>query len=141
MWSEQAEREIRYFVLDDVESLVYVANMASIPLHVWSSRVAALERPDWCILDLDPKGAPFTDVVKIARHFHDLCNDIGLVNFVQDQRLDGPARADPARRALHLRAIAHARGAARALHGEVVARDLDDRASRWRSRSCSPSPG
>src|SRR6185437_5828156 len=25
MWSEQAEREIRYFVLDDVESLVYVA--------------------------------------------------------------------------------------------------------------------
>ena len=27
MWSEQAEREIRYFVLDDVESLVYVANM------------------------------------------------------------------------------------------------------------------
>ena len=33
------------------------------------SRVAALERPDWCILDLDPKGAPFTDVVKVA-HAH-----------------------------------------------------------------------
>jgi len=83
MWSEQAEREIRYFVLDDVESLVYVANMASIPLHVWSSRVAALERPDWCILDLDPKGAPLTDVVKIARHIHELCDDVGLVNYVK----------------------------------------------------------
>jgi DNA primase len=45
MWSEQAEREIRYFVLDDVESLVYVANMASIPLHVWSSRVARWSGP------------------------------------------------------------------------------------------------
>ena len=59
MWSEHAEREIHYFVLDDVESLLYVANLGTIPLHVWSSRVAALERPDWCILDLDPKGAPF----------------------------------------------------------------------------------
>jgi bifunctional non-homologous end joining protein LigD len=83
MWSEQAEREIRYFVLDDVESLTYVANMASIPLHVWSSRVAALERPDWCILDLDPKGAPFKDVVKIALHIHALCDDVGLVNYVK----------------------------------------------------------
>jgi bifunctional non-homologous end joining protein LigD len=83
MWSEQAEREIRYFVLDDVESLVYVANMASIPLHVWSSRVAALERPDWCILDLDPKGAPLTDVVRIARCIHELCDDVGLKTFVK----------------------------------------------------------
>ncbi|HUL82080.1 MAG TPA: DNA ligase D, partial [Gammaproteobacteria bacterium] len=83
MWSEQAEREIRYFVLEDVESLLYVANMASIPLHVWSSRVAALEQPDWCILDLDPKGAPFTDVVKIARSVHELCTDIGLKTFVK----------------------------------------------------------
>jgi bifunctional non-homologous end joining protein LigD len=83
MWSEHAEREIRYFVLDDLESLLYVANMGTIPLHVWSSRVAALERPDWCILDLDPKGAPLKHVVTIARHLHELCEDVGLVNFVK----------------------------------------------------------
>jgi bifunctional non-homologous end joining protein LigD len=83
MWSEHAEREIRYFVLDDLPSLLYVANMGTIPLHVWSSRIAALERPDWCILDLDPKGAPFTDVVKIARHIHALCTDVGLRTFVK----------------------------------------------------------
>jgi bifunctional non-homologous end joining protein LigD len=57
--------------------------MGTIPLHVWSSRVAALERPDWCILDLDPKGAPLTDVVAIARHVHALCEDIGVPNFVK----------------------------------------------------------
>jgi bifunctional non-homologous end joining protein LigD len=83
MWSEHAEREIRYFVLDDVESLIYVANMASIPLHVWSSRVATLEKPDWSILDLDPKGAPFADVVKIARYLHGLCTDVGLTTYVK----------------------------------------------------------
>jgi bifunctional non-homologous end joining protein LigD len=83
MWSEHAEREIRYFVLDDLESLLYVANMGTIPLHVWSSRVAALERPDWCILDLDPKGAPLKHVVEIARHLHALCDDVGLTNVVK----------------------------------------------------------
>ena len=83
MWSEHAEREIRYFVVDDLESLVYIANMGTIPLHVWSSRIAALERPDWCILDLDPKGAPLTDVVKIARYLHDLCSEVGLPTYVK----------------------------------------------------------
>jgi bifunctional non-homologous end joining protein LigD len=83
MWSEHAEREIRYFVLDDLPSLLYVANMGTIPLHVWSSRIAALERPDWCILDLDPKGAPFKHVIEIARHIHALCEDVGLPNFVK----------------------------------------------------------
>jgi bifunctional non-homologous end joining protein LigD len=45
--------------------------------------VAALERPDWCILDLDPKGAPLKHVVEIARHLHELCEDVGLKNFVK----------------------------------------------------------
>jgi bifunctional non-homologous end joining protein LigD len=89
MWSEHAEREIRYFVLDDLESLLYVANMGTIPLHVWSSRVAALERPDWCILDLDPKGAPLKHVVEIARHIHALCADVGLTNFVKTSGSSG----------------------------------------------------
>ncbi len=134
MWSEQAEREIRYFVLDDVESLVYVANMGSIPLHVWSSRVAALERPDWCILDLDPKGAPLTDVVKIARHIHDLCEDVGLVNYVKTSGSTGLHVLIPLGAQVHVRAFAHARRAHRALHGEVAAGDLDDRTQAERSR-------
>ena len=39
------QREIDYFVCDDVESLLYVANLGTIPLHVWSSRVATLAAP------------------------------------------------------------------------------------------------
>jgi bifunctional non-homologous end joining protein LigD len=60
------ERDIDYFVVDDVEALRYVANTGTIPLHLWASRVGTIERPDWLVLDLDPKGAPFTDVVKVA---------------------------------------------------------------------------
>ncbi len=78
IWSEDSQRELDYFVCDNESSLLYIANMAAILLHVWSSRVETLEAPDWCILDLDPKDAPFTDVVTVAKAVQALCNDIGL---------------------------------------------------------------
>lgn len=81
MWSEHESKEVEYFVCNDVDSLAYVANLATIPLHVWGSRLAELPHPDWCILDLDPKGAPFADVVKIALRIHSLCDEVGLPNY------------------------------------------------------------
>ncbi|HWB81066.1 MAG TPA: DNA ligase D [Nannocystaceae bacterium] len=83
MWSEHAGREIEYFVCDEPESIAYVANLATIPLHVWGSRLADLQHPDWCILDLDPKGAPFPDVVRIAREIETLCAEIGMPAFLK----------------------------------------------------------
>ena len=83
MWSEDTQREIDYFVCDDLASLEYLANMGTIPLHVWGSRVATLEQPDWCILDLDPKEAPFTHVVTVARAVRRLCDAIELPCFIK----------------------------------------------------------
>jgi bifunctional non-homologous end joining protein LigD len=83
MWSEQAQREIDYFVCDDQESLLYLINLGTIPLHVWGSRVQTLERPDWCVLDLDPKGAPFSDVIKLALAVGELCDEIELPSFIK----------------------------------------------------------
>jgi bifunctional non-homologous end joining protein LigD len=89
IWSEHAEREIDYFVCEDLETLLYVANLASIPLHVWASRVAAPERPDWCILDLDPKGAPFKHVLEVAQAIHALCEEIALPHFLKTSGATG----------------------------------------------------
>ena len=83
VWSEETKRDIDHFLVDDVESLLHVVNLGSIPIHVWSSRVPDLARPDWAVVDLDPKGAPFADVVAIARALHDLCQAIGLPSFVK----------------------------------------------------------
>jgi bifunctional non-homologous end joining protein LigD len=66
-----------------------VINMGTIPLHIWSSRIATLAEPDWCILDLDPKEAPFTDVVEVARTIHGLCNEIGLPAFAKTSGSSG----------------------------------------------------
>jgi bifunctional non-homologous end joining protein LigD len=83
IWSEDTQREIRYFVCDDEESLLYLANMGSIPLHIWASRVGSLELPDWCVIDLDPKEAPFSDVIRTALVLHRVCETAGLPSYVK----------------------------------------------------------
>jgi bifunctional non-homologous end joining protein LigD len=67
-----------YVLCDDVEGLLELVNLATIPFHVWSSRAPGLDRPDWCVLDLDPKSAPFAHVATIARALRDLCGEIEL---------------------------------------------------------------
>jgi bifunctional non-homologous end joining protein LigD len=89
MWSEQAEREIDYFICNDEAALLYLINLGTIPLHIWASRTGRIDRPDWCILDLDPKGAPFSEVVEVARATHALCEDIGLPHFVKTSGSSG----------------------------------------------------
>ncbi|HKV07809.1 MAG TPA: DNA ligase D [Thermoanaerobaculia bacterium] len=81
--SDGSGRAIDYFLCDGEASLLYLVNLGAIPFHVWASRVDSLERPDWCILDLDPKTAPFTDVVTIALAIRDLCDEIEMPCFAK----------------------------------------------------------
>jgi len=43
-----------YLVCNDEATLAYVANLASIVLHVWTSKTKAIEHPDFVFFDLDP---------------------------------------------------------------------------------------
>ena len=56
VYSEDADREISYFIIDSEEALAYIANLAAMTIHMWSSRMRHLERPDWLLFDIDPKG-------------------------------------------------------------------------------------
>jgi bifunctional non-homologous end joining protein LigD len=57
--------------------------MGSIPLHIWASRNGSLELPDWCVIDLDPKEAPFSDVIRCAQVLHRVCEDARIPNYVK----------------------------------------------------------
>ncbi len=83
LWSEGSQREIHYVLVDDADGLAYLANLGSIPIHVWASRTVDLGRPDWAIIDLDPKGAPREHVVPLALAIHELCESIALPTYVK----------------------------------------------------------
>jgi bifunctional non-homologous end joining protein LigD len=89
IYSRDTERDIAYLVVDDVEMLRYVANSAALPIHVWASRIPSLERPDWLVLDLDPKGAPFTDVVRVALALRRILDRLELPSYVKTSGATG----------------------------------------------------
>jgi bifunctional non-homologous end joining protein LigD len=78
-----------YFICNDLQTLLYVINSGCIPLHVWSARRETLDRPDWTILDLDPKGAPFQHVTAVARRIHTLLDELDVPHFVKTSGQDG----------------------------------------------------
>ena len=83
IWSEDTQRDINYFVCNDVESLVYLVNLGTIPLHIWGSRITDLTKPDWCLIDLDPKDAPFVHVITLAKTMQQLCEEVEMPAFVK----------------------------------------------------------
>jgi bifunctional non-homologous end joining protein LigD len=78
IYSEDSQREISYFILDSEEALAYVANLAAITIHVWSSRITHLERPDWLLFDIDPKGSTTRRAVEVAREVAAVLREVRL---------------------------------------------------------------
>src|SRR5437762_726103 len=46
IWSEDTQRDIQYSVCNDGETLVYLVNLGTIPLHTWGSCITDLTKPD-----------------------------------------------------------------------------------------------
>ena len=89
VYSKDSDRDIKFFVIDDAETLRYVANLGTIPIHMWSSRSGSLERPDWLVLDLDPKGAPFAHVVEVARALHKILEELSIPSYPKTSGASG----------------------------------------------------
>jgi bifunctional non-homologous end joining protein LigD len=83
--SEHGKRtEIAFVVCDDEATLAYVANLGSITLHVWTSRLPDLDEPDLMLFDLDPfDGCTLATLAKTALLFHETCKEIGLEPLVK----------------------------------------------------------
>ncbi len=76
--------KIDYIVCDDEATLVYLANLAAIVLHAWTSRLPALEHPDFMLFDLDPwEGCTLATLVRVTLAFGETLREIGLEPLVK----------------------------------------------------------
>jgi bifunctional non-homologous end joining protein LigD len=73
-----------FIVCNDAPTLVWLANMATIVLHIWTSRMPALEEPDFVIFDLDPgERCTLKTLGTVALRFRELLQSIGLTALVK----------------------------------------------------------
>ena len=73
-----------FIVCNDAPTLVWLANMAAIVLHVWTSRMPALDQPDFVIFDLDPgERCTLMTLATVTLHLRELLQSIGLKPLVK----------------------------------------------------------
>jgi bifunctional non-homologous end joining protein LigD len=76
---------LHHVICDKPATLVYLANLACIELHVFLSTVGRLDRPDQVVFDLDPPDAHHFGEVRAAalRLRALLADELGLTSFVK----------------------------------------------------------
>jgi bifunctional non-homologous end joining protein LigD len=78
-----------YVVVDNLASLLYLANLGCIDQNPWLSRIGSLEHPDWVLIDLDPVECPFDRLVEAAQVVKRILNQVGLKGYPKTTGGDG----------------------------------------------------
>src|SRR5262249_44743742 len=76
---EEDGKDVQTFLVDQVDSLLYLANLGCISIHVLAARLASLDQCDFLTLDLDLGENKFQDLVTLAQTLHAMLNEIGLM--------------------------------------------------------------
>ncbi|HTM67523.1 MAG TPA: DNA ligase D [Flavipsychrobacter sp.] len=80
-YSNGDKREKQFLVCTDEASLLYIASLGCIEMNPWSSKTQTPDNPDWCIIDLDPDGNPFEEVIEAARVIKNVLDAIKVKAF------------------------------------------------------------
>jgi bifunctional non-homologous end joining protein LigD len=79
--TNQEGRDLDYGVYTTVASLLHFVNLGTIEQHPWHSTTKRLDKPDWIAIDLDPKKAPWENVLQVALMVKEVADEIGLEVF------------------------------------------------------------
>ena len=79
--TNQEGRELDYAVYTTAASLLHFVNLGTIEQHPWHSTIKRLSKPDWIAIDLDPKKAPWENVLQVALTVKEVCDELGLKGF------------------------------------------------------------
>ncbi|MET0287198.1 MAG: DNA ligase D [Polyangiales bacterium] len=77
-WPDRENKEVELFLIDDLDTLLHVANLGCIPLHILGARTEDLAAADFLTVDFDLNGQPLAHAIKLARELHTLLDKLGL---------------------------------------------------------------
>ena len=79
--TNQEGRQLDYAVFSTVGSMLHFVNQGNIEQHPWHSTIKHLDKPDYVMLDLDPKQAPWENVLQVALICQEVLDELGLPAF------------------------------------------------------------
>jgi len=83
-YSETAQREISYIVCNDLDTLIWLANLAALEIHIPLSTTGFFESPDMVLFDIYPEPpADIDNVVDVALLLREKLEALGLRSYVK----------------------------------------------------------
>lgn len=79
--TDDADATKHVFLIDRVESLLYIANLACIPVHILGSRVETPDQCDFLTIDFDINLSTLANAITLAHTLRRILTDVGLEGF------------------------------------------------------------
>ena len=113
-YSETADREVHFVLCNNLDTLIWLANLASLELHVTLSSAATYDSPDLVLFDIDPEPPlSFDDTIAVAHTVHERLKEAGMRSYVKTSGKKGlhiVVPLLPGYRFEEIRAFAHRMG-------------------------------
>jgi bifunctional non-homologous end joining protein LigD len=90
IYSPTSQRDVHYIVCNDLDTLIWLANLAALEIHMPFSMIDALDKPDFLFFDIDPEPpATFSDAADVALLLKDKLHDLGLTQLTPFVKTSG----------------------------------------------------
>jgi bifunctional non-homologous end joining protein LigD len=84
IYSETAKRDVNYVLCNDLDTLIWLANLAAIEIHMPFSKADSREKPDFVFFDIDPEPpATYKDAATVALLLKEKLDEMGLEAYVK----------------------------------------------------------
>lgn len=84
IYSKSSRRDVNYLVIDDVDTLIWLGNMAALEIHMPLSRIDERDKPDFVLFDIDPEPpATFQNAIDVALFLKDRLDQLSLDSYVK----------------------------------------------------------
>jgi bifunctional non-homologous end joining protein LigD len=84
IFSETAKREVSYVLCNDIDTLIWLANLAAIEIHMPLSKVNSREKPDLILFDVDPEPpATYEEASEVALCLKKVLDGMGYKSYVK----------------------------------------------------------
>jgi bifunctional non-homologous end joining protein LigD len=84
IYSPSTKRYIRYLVCNDLDTLLWMANLAAVEIHMPLSKVDSREVPDFVFFDVDPEPpATIDQAVEVALRLNEILEGFGFKAYIK----------------------------------------------------------
>jgi bifunctional non-homologous end joining protein LigD len=84
IYSETVKRDVNYVLCNNLDTLIWLANIAAIEIHMPLSKAGSREKPDFAFFDIDPEPpATYKDATAVALLLKEKFDTLGLESYVK----------------------------------------------------------